>query len=147
MGIFNFFKKDNEESLVNYSKEITIESILSEDYVLKNKNFLDDVWVKDVPKKGKAKLQGAELLRELEALRWSCQNSNVWKKEYDDYCDNIKETLLKEKLFTLEDRDRISIIMDEFKSLNVYNDELYDVIADYIAEYIQNNPNEIYIEK
>lgn len=128
-----------------------IEDLINTPYLPKYRKECKYIWKTYVPKNGKGSNLEGELLRQLEKLRFEAQNNgNInWNKDLSSYCDNIKNTLGKMKLYTKNEKGDICLIMDYLKACGedaqkfyegktsenktYVGDDLYDIIADAIG--------------
>lgn len=149
-------------------EKITINSLKSECYKPMYISQCRFIWKNYVTESGQSEVLQGELLRQLEKLRCEAQdNGNFnWDKDFDYFCTNIKDTLCSQNFYSKSDKEKITLIMEHFKecgkySISFYNeendeidmdeqvcfeklayteDDLYDIIADYIAIFhIKNN--------
>lgn len=159
MSIFDIFKK--KENL------ITIEGLQQENYKKKYFEQCKYIWKNYVPKQGQAEVLQGELLRELEKLRCEAQdNGNInWDDDFAYFCDFIKDTLNQQNIINKEEKRRISIVLEYFKTCGNYardfhcgilskesidiekiayiKDDLYDIVADGIGKLQAEYPEPI----
>ncbi len=147
--------------------DITIENLIARKY---EQEYFDEckyIWQHYVPKRGQSKTLQGELLREIEKIRCEAQdNGNVnWNDDFSRYCDFITDALLSQSVFAEDDKAIIRVIMDYLKSCGQYaerynnghikdkdvipsklayiNDNLYDMICDYIGRLQKVYPKPI----
>lgn len=157
MGVFNRFKKT--------STKLTIEQLTSTAY---EPMYLDEckfIWKNYVPTNGQAKVLQGELLRELEKLRCEAQdNGNInWDEDFSYFCDFIRESLFAEDVFSVNEKEKIALVLTYIKTCGDYarrfyngeipepdvdvnmlaytKDNLYDIVADAIG-FLQMKINE-----
>lgn len=151
----------------NKKNNIILNDIKSKDYTQEYFNECKYIWKEYVPKNGQANCLQGELLREIEKIRCEAQdNGNInWDDDYSYFCDFIKDNLNNKSIFTAEEKEEITTIMNYIKDCGLYsrkcyngelekdsidinriaytNDNLYDIIADKIGKLQKNNPEPI----
>jgi len=157
MGIFDKFKNN----------DVDIEKLSSEK---SEKQYFDQckfIWKNYVPQSGQATILQGELLREIEKLRYEAQdNGNInWDDDFAYFCDFLKETLLKQSIYTKDTKTKITLALDHFKECGEYarkfsdgensddhvdmnkvayvDDNLYDIISDAIGLFQKLHPEPI----
>lgn len=163
MGIFDKIKKK--------SNCIKIEDIIAKRYDQKYFDECKFIWANYVPKSGQAQNLQGELLREIEKLRCEAQdNGNInWDEDHSYFCDFISESLLKQSIFSIEEKEEIALIMSYIKECGTYaekyisgkiseesvdpnkiaytEDNIYDIICDKIGRLQKENSEPIPYEK
>ncbi|MBQ8567732.1 MAG: hypothetical protein IJ446_00775 [Oscillospiraceae bacterium] len=152
MSIFDVFSK---------KRKITIDDLKKEYYKPMYKSQCIFIWKNYVTESGQSEVLQGELLRQLEKLRYEARdNGNFnWDKDFEYFCTNIKDTLCSQSIYSKSDKEKITLIMEYFRecgknSISFYDeendeinmdeqvcfeklayteDDLYDIIADYIA--------------
>lgn len=144
-----------------------IESLIVEEY---NQRYFEEcqfVWQNYVPLRGCAKTLQGELLREIERIRCEAQdNGNVnWNNEYARYCDFISRSLTEQSIFSENQKEIVIAIMAYIKDCGTYakkyndgeiddsdvepeklaytDDNLYDIICDFIGKLQKEHPEPI----
>lgn len=159
MGLFDLFKRQKPS--------ITIDELKSREYEQEYFEECKYIWKNYVPKSGQADNLQEELLREAEALRCEAQdNGNInWDYDYAYFCDFIRSSLNAQSIFSDEDKEEISLIMNFIKECGLYakrynsskspdenvdieklaytEDNLYDIICDKIGRLQKENPQPI----
>lgn len=157
MGLFDLFKRQKPN--------ITIDELKSREYEQEYFEECKYIWKNYVPKSGQADNLQGELLRE--ALRCEAQdNGNInWDYDYAYFCDFIRSSLNAQSIFSDEDKEEISLIMNFIKECGLYakrynsskspdenddieklaytEDNLYDIICDKIGRLQKENPQPI----
>lgn len=148
---------------------VSIEDLIATQYEQRYFDECKFIWQNYVPKKGKAHNLQGELLREIERIRCEAQdNGNInWDEEFNDFCKFITDSLLSQSVFTDGEKQKIRTIMEYIGNCGAYasryndgkvadkdvnpaksayvNDNLYDMICDYIGKLQRNHPNPIAI--
>lgn len=144
-----------------------IEDLTTKEY---DQEYFDEckyIWQNYVPRRGQSKNLQGELLREIEKIRCEAQdNGNVnWDADFTYFCDFITDSLLAQTIYTEDDKTTIKLIMDYLKDCGTYaerynsgdirdkdvilsklaydNDNLYDIICDYIGKLQKVHPEPI----
>ena len=139
MDLLRFLKKRKKDA----TSELLLQ-MMQKPYEMQHPEACKEIWSQYVPARGQAQVLQGELLRALEKLRWEAQNNgNInWDEDFVYLCSFIRDTLCSMDLFSQDDKQKIAAIMDYFQhhAEEAYTeDNLYDVIADYIAQlYIQH---------
>lgn len=116
------------------------------------------IWKNYVSDKGTSFCLQGELLRELELLRQEAQQrGNInWDEDYDFFCEFIKEEICEQSIYSKEEKNITTMIMDEIRKYgryawDYYNgkipqdqvdyrklayiaNDLYDMVADMIGK-------------
>ena len=144
-----------------------IESLIAEEYSQRYFDECQFVWQNYVPQRGRAKTLQGELLREIERIRCEAQdNGNVnWNNEYARYCDFISRSLTEQSMFSKNQKEIVIAIMAYIKDCGTYakkyndgeiddsdvepeklaytDDNLYDIICDFIGKLQKEHPEPI----
>jgi len=144
-----------------------IESLIEEEYSQRYFEECQFVWQNYVSQRGRAKTLQGELLREIERIRCEAQdNGNVnWNNEYAKYCDFISHSLTEQSIFSENQKEIVIAIMDYIKDCGTYakkyndgeiadsdvepeklayiDDNLYDIICDFIGKLQKEHPEPI----
>lgn len=144
-----------------------IEDLIAQEYEQKYFDECRYIWQRYVPRRGQSKTLQGELLREIEKIRCEAQdNGNVnWDTDFAYFCDFIADSLLAQTIYTEDDKTAIKLIMDYLKDCGRYaemynsgnindkdvipsklayvNDNLYDVICNYIGKLQKVHPEPI----
>ena len=149
---------------VNMEKSVLINNLISQKY---EQQFFEEckfIWQNYVPKKGQARNLQGELLREIEKIRCEAQdNGNVnWDDDFTHFCEFIKQSLIEQPIFSETEKEKISAIMNYIKQCGIYaqqyndgqisnedvvfeklaytDDNLYDIICDFIGKLQHIHP-------
>jgi hypothetical protein len=119
------------------------------------------VWHNLVPKSGAASCVQGELLRAIERLRWEAQeNGNInWDEGFELFVAFLRDKLSNQEYLTDEDRKGIHRDLDRLinfvtpdeltedhaldNQLPYVDDDLYDRLADHVAEFCRRWPKTI----
>lgn len=136
------------------------EKLKKSKYVMKYADECNYIIENFISESGQANCLQGELLRECEKLRHEAQvNGNYnWDKWFEYFCDHIRESLVEQVFFSTEEKQKITDILEFFKSCGEYaadiihneslpddypvdldklaytEDNLYDIIADAIGK-------------
>lgn len=144
MKFFNRFKKKK-----------SIDDLIAQDYQQQYFAECKFIWKNYVPKYGQASCLQGELLREIEKIRGEAQNNgNInWDDDYTYFCEFIKEKLNEQDVFSSEDKQEITVIMDYIKSCGLYAQSFYkgeisqdDVEMEKLA-YVDHNLYDMICDK
>lgn len=149
MGLFDRFQKRTDV--------IAIEQLIREPYEQTYLNECKFIWKNYVPKRGQSDVLQGELLRDLEKLRCEAQDNGNrnWDDDFVYFCDFLKETLCRQKIYSENEKNKFSLILDYIKDCGNYarrwndrqipddevdanritytEDNLYDIVADAIG--------------
>ena len=167
-----FNRKPKDDSIDFNSMYEVVDALGIRGYKIKNLNVCKQIWNELVPESGQADTVQGELLRLLESLRWEAQHNgnHNWDDNYSYFCGFIRNILSE---FLIEDnpqKDKLCAAIEYVKECGEYalkynsgyisdddvnpmllaytDDDLYDYIADMIAEFYKGHPTEIaYIAK
>lgn len=148
-------------------ENISIKSIIAKKYKQKYIKECRYIWQNYVPQRGRAKTLQSELLREIEKLRCEAQgNGNInWNNEYEQYCDFISRSLSEQSVFSDKQKKTANLIMNYIKACGQYaekfnngeisdndvdpdklaytDDNIYDIICDFIGKLQKQHPEPI----
>ncbi|MBM7641800.1 hypothetical protein [Streptococcus loxodontisalivarius] len=87
--------------------KVNLDNLKEEHY---QSNYLEElkyIWETYIPTNGESTCLQGELLRRLEKIRWEAQeHGNInWWRQYDEDCDFIRDTLVKEKIYNRQQKE------------------------------------------
>ena len=150
---------------------VSIDDLISKEYEQQYFEECKFIWQNFVPKRGQARNLQGELLREIEKIRCEAQeNGNVnWDDDFTYFCEFIKQSLIKQPIFSETEKAKICLIMEYLKECGMYarqyndgqisdekvqieklaytKDNLYDIICDFIGKLQNKHPEPIYYNK
>lgn len=153
------------------SQRISISDLIAQNYEQQYFEECKYIWQNYVPKRGRARNLQGELLREIESIRCEAQdNGNInFDDDFAYFCDFIENTLTAQDIFSEIEKERICVIMNYIKDCGLYaqkynegkisdddviveklaytNDNLYDIICDYIGKLQKSHPNPLHYKK
>ena len=159
------------EKFFKSKSKITIETLMAEEYQQRYFEECKYIWKNYVPKSGQSSVLQGELLRQIEQLRGEAQdNGNInWDEDFEYFCDFIKETLCSQDIFSEEEKEKFTLILNHFKECGKYavrlqdgqipdsevdvekiayvKDNLYDIVADAIGQLQSKHTAPIPFEK
>lgn len=116
---------------------------------MKNHEIAKEMWRLYVPKDGQADTVQGELLRSVEKLRWEAQkNGNInWDDSFVLFCDYIENVLTTSNVFNFLTKRKIRKRLNSLRNWEFFNlkieDEFYNEIVDWIAEWYLSNKEPI----
>lgn len=165
-------RQDKLNEVIDWSHQYDkIEEIGIRGYQAKYFKECKFIWQNFVPKSGQADSVQGELLRQIEKLRnEACDNGNInWNEDFVWFCDFLKKTFQEAELFDEDRMHKIECALEYIKDNGNYamayadgeildedvdiihlaytKDDLYDYLADAVAEYYLANPNPISYDK